>query len=195
MDKIILTDVDGVLLDWETAFEEYAEARGYAFNENKRIVYSMGAQLGISHEEAGKLISDFNHSEEFGRIAPYQDSVEYVKRFKDEGWKFIAITTAGEHPDTWPLRRKNLDDVFGAGAIDELYVLPLNGDKGVELVKYRDSGLFWLEDKPSNAELGYKYGLRPLLMSTFHNRGYEGGVWRVNTWKEIYGIINDYTVS
>ena len=93
------------------------------------------------------------------------------------------------------MRRKNLDAVFGAGAIDELYVLPLNGDKGVELVKYQDSGLFWLEDKPSNAELGYKYGLRPLLMSTFHNRGYEGGVWRVNTWKEIYGIINDYTVS
>lgn len=191
MDKIILTDVDGVLLDWETTFEEYAEARGYAFNEKKRIVYSMGAQLGISHEEAFKLISGFNHSEEFGCITPYQDSVEYVKRFKDEGWRFIAITTAGEHPDTWSLRRKNLDAVFGEGAIDELYVLPLNGDKGVELVKYKDSGLFWLEDKPSNAVLGYQYGLKPLLMSTFHNQDYTGDVQRVNTWKEIYRIIND----
>ncbi len=194
MDKIILTDVDGVLLDWETAFERYAIARGYAFNENKRIVYSMGVQLGIPDEEARKLISDFNHSPEFGRIEPYRDSVEYVKRFKGEGWRFVAITTAGEHPDTWPLRRKNLDDVFGPGAIDELYVLPLNGDKGVELVKYRDSGLFWLEDKPSNAVLGYQYGLRPLLMSTFHNQGYNGGVWRVNTWRDIYRTIND-TVS
>jgi hypothetical protein len=194
VDKIILTDCDSVLLDWETAFEEYAEARGYAFNENKRIVYSMGAQLGIGHEEAGKLISGFNHSPEFGAIKPYRDSVEYVKRFKDEGWRFIAITTAGEHPDTWPLRRKNLDDVFGVGAIDELYVLPLNGDKGVELVKYKDSGLFWLEDKPSNAVLGYQYGLKPLLMSTFHNQSYNGSVKRVNTWEEIYRIIND-TVS
>jgi uncharacterized HAD superfamily protein len=194
VDKIILTDVDGVLLDWETAFEEYAESKGYAFNENKRIVYSMGAQLGITHEEAFKLISGFNHSEEFGRIGPWLDSVEYVKRFKDEGWKFVAITTAGEHPDTWPLRRKNLDAVFGAGAIDELYVLPLNGDKGVELVKYKDSGLFWLEDKPSNAVLGYQYGLNPLLMSTFHNQGYVGGVPRVNNWEEIYKIIND-TIS
>lgn len=194
MDKIILTDVDGVLLDWETAFEEYAIARGYAFNENKRIVYSMGAQLGIASEEAYKLISGFNHSEEFGEIKPYRDSLEYVKRFKDEGWQFIAITTAGEHPDTWPLRRKNLDAVFGKDAIDGLYVLPLNGDKGVELVKYKDSGLFWLEDKPSNAVLGFQYGLRPLLMSTFHNQGYNGSVKRVNTWEEIYRIIND-TVS
>lgn len=195
MDKIILTDVDGVLLDWETAFEEYAIARGYAFNENKRIVYSMEAQLGISQEEASKLIGSFNSSDEFGRIAPWRDSVEYIKRFKDEGWKFVAITTAGEHPDTWPLRRANLDAVFGAGAIDELYVLPLHGDKGVELVKYKDSGLFWIEDKPSNAVLGYQYGLRPLLMSTFHNQGYNGGVWRVNTWKDIYRIINDSIIS
>ena len=194
MDKIILTDVDGVLLDWETAFEEYAIAQGYVFNENQRIVYSMGEQLGIGHEEASKLIGAFNHSEEFGRIAPFRDSIEYIKRFKDEGWRFIAITTAGEHPDTWSLRRANLNAVFGTDAIDELYVLPLHGDKGVELVKYKDSGLFWIEDKPSNAVLGYQYGLRPLLMSTAHNRGYHGGVWRVNTWNDIYRIIND-TVS
>lgn len=194
MDKIILTDVDGVLLDWETAFEEYAIARGYAFNENKRIVYSMGVQLGITDEEARKLITNFNHSVEFGNIKPWRDSVEYIKRFKDEGWRFVAITTAGEHPYTWPLRKANLDAVFGTDAIDELYVLPLNGDKGIELVKYKDSGLFWIEDKPSNAVLGYQYGLNPLLMDTFHNRTYNGSVKRVNTWKEIYRIIND-TVS
>lgn len=191
MKKIILVDCDGVLLDWETAFEAYAEARGYVFNQNQRIVYGMDQQLGITREEAFELISGFNHSAEFEHIAPYRDSVEYVKQFKDEGWKFIAITTAGEHPDTWPLRRKNLDAVFGQGAIDELYVLPLAGDKGVELVKYQDSGLFWIEDKPSNAILGYQYGLRPLLMSANHNHGYCGGVWRVNTWKDIYRIIND----
>lgn len=194
MDKIILTDVDGVLLDWETAFEHYAIAQGYTFNENKRVVYSMDAQLGITQQEASKLIGDFNHSVAFGNIAPWRDSVEYVKRFKDKGWKFVAITTAGEHPDTWPLRRKNLDAVFGAGVIDKLHVLPLHGDKGVELVKYRDSGLFWIEDKPSNAVLGYQYGLNPLLMNTLHNERYLGGAPRVNTWKDIYRIIND-TVS
>lgn len=194
MDKIILTDVDGVILDWETAFEQYVEARGFVFNEKKRVVYGMDEQLGITQQEASNLIGDFNHSKEFGRIAPFRDSVEYIKRFKDEGWKFVAITTAGEHPDTWPLRRKNLDTVFGTGAIDELYVLPLHGDKGVELVKYANSRLFWIEDKPSNAVLGYQYGLRPLLMSTAHNHGYHGGVWRVNTWNDIYRTIND-TVS
>jgi uncharacterized HAD superfamily protein len=194
VDKIILTDVDGVILDWETAFEQYVEARGFVFNEKKRVVYGMDEQLGITQKEASKLIGDFNHSEEFGCIAPFRDSVEYIKRFKDEGWKFVAITTAGEHPDTWPLRRKNLDTVFGVGAIDELYVLPLHGDKRVELVKYANSRLFWIEDKPSNAVLGYQYGLRPLLMSSAHNRGYHGGVWRVNTWNDIYRIIND-TVS
>lgn len=188
MDKVLLTDVDGVLVDWETAFEDYVIKRGYSFNENKRIVYSMGAQLGISHEEAYNLISGFNHSEEFGNLLPLRDSVEYITKLHNEGWHIIAITTAGEHPETWPLRRQNLDKVFGKNVINELYVLPLHGDKSIELVKYRD--LYWIEDKPSNAELGYKYNLKPLLMDGLHNRNYTGRVPRVNIWEEIYRIIN-----
>lgn len=190
MDKILLTDVDGVLVDWETAFEDYVIKRGYSFNENRRIVYSMGAQLGISHEDAFNLISRFNQSEEFGKLLPLRDSVEYIKRLHSEGWYIVAITTAGEHPDTWGLRRKNLDEVFGVDVINELYVLPLHGDKGMELVKHKDQGLYWIEDKPSNAELGYNYGLKPLLMDGLHNRNYTGVVPRVNTWEEIYRIIN-----
>jgi 5'(3')-deoxyribonucleotidase len=194
VDKIILTDVDGVLLDWEISFEQYVTNLGYVFDPNKKTVYDISEQLNITRDEGTQLISDFNHSSQFEFISSFRDSVEYVQRFKNEGWKFIAITTAGEHPDTWPLRRKNLDAVFGAGTIEQLYVLPLHGDKGVQLVNYRDSGFYWIEDKPSNAELGYKYGLRPLLMDNLHNKNYNGWVRRVNTWEEIHRIINDPTI-
>lgn len=194
VNRILLTDCDGVLLDWEAKFETFATRLGYKFKDNYANTYSIGEQLGVSHEVSHDLIAKFNASSDFESITPWRDSVNGIARLKAEGWKIIIITTAGLHPWTYGLRRSNLDRVFGEGAIDELYVLELHSDKGVELEKYKDSGLYWVEDKPSNAELGLKYGLKPLLMNNPHNSSYTGGLTRVNNWEDIYNIINDTTI-
>jgi uncharacterized HAD superfamily protein len=189
-EKILLTDCDGVLLDWEAKFETFARRLGYRFKDNYINTYSIGEQLGISHEESHKLIARFNCGSDFESLGPWKDSVEGIAQLKTDGWKIIVITTAGLHPWTYGLRLSNLNKMFGEGAIDELYVLELHGDKGQVLKNYQDSGFYWVEDKPSNAELGYKYGLKPLLMNNPHNMSYASNITRVDTWKEIYGIIN-----
>jgi uncharacterized HAD superfamily protein len=191
VDKILLTDCDGVLLDWEAKFEIFALRLGYKFKDNYVNTYSIGEQLGIGHQESHDLIAKFNCSSDFESIPSFKDSVEGIAQLKNEGWKIIVITTAGMHPWTYGLRKSNLDRVFGESVIDELYVLDLHGDKGQILKNYQDTNFFWVEDKPSNAELGYKYGLKPILMNNPHNMSYTGGITRVNTWKEIYGILND----
>lgn len=188
-DKILLTDVDGVLLDWEVKFEKFVLALGYNFKPNHEFMYSISDQIGVSKEQGTELIAKFNRSSDFESIPPYRDSVEGIARLKAEGWRFVAITTAGLSPWTYGLRRDNLDHVFGKDTIDELYILELHGDKGEVLKNYQDSGFYWVEDKPSNAELGYKYGLKPLLMDNLHNRAYVGKVPRIHSWEEIYNII------
>lgn len=185
----MLTDCDGVLLDWEAKFEVFAQRLGYRFKDNYANTYSIGDQLGISHQESHDLIAKFNASSDFESLAPWRDSVTGITKLKGDGWKVIVITTAGLHPWTYGLRKSNLDRVFGDGTIDELYVLELHGDKGIELEKYKDSGFYWIEDKPSNAELGFKYGLRPLLMDNPHNMSYNGNLPRVQSWEDIYNII------
>lgn len=194
MDKILLTDCDGVLLDWETKFRAFTKRLGYQLNEHASNVYNTSAQYGISQEEGSALIAKFNASSDFESLPPFKDSVKYIAKLKSDGWKIVIITTAGTHPWTYGLRKSNLDRVFGAGAIDELHILELHGDKGTVLVNYKDSGLYWIEDKPSNAELGFKYGLHPLLMTNGHNKSYDGTVPRVNSWQEIYKILNDTTI-
>jgi len=188
MDKILLSDIDGVILDWEAKFQTFAIRLGHTFNHKYMHEYSLGKQLGIGHAESLELISKFNSSSDFESLSPWRDSVEGIRKFKDAGYKIIVITTAGSHPWTPGLRRNNLDNVFGKDAIDELYVLGIHHDKGEQLIHYKDSGYFWCEDKPSNAELAYKYGLRPLLMNNPHNMSYTGTVPRVQTWNEIYKI-------
>jgi hypothetical protein len=194
MDKILLTDCDGVLLDWETKFRIFVGRLGYQLKDHASKTYSVSDQYGITPEAGSALIAKFNASSDFETLPPFKDSVEYIARLKNEGWKIIVITTAGTHPWTYGLRKSNLDRVFGQNAIDELYVLPLHGDKGTTLINYKDSGLYWIEDKPSNAELGFKYGLHPLLMTNNHNESYADNVTRVNSWQEIYKILNDTTI-
>jgi hypothetical protein len=189
MEKVLLTDVDGVLLDWEAGFTPWMEQQGYTRKPGTEDQYSVGKIYGVSSEEGTEFIAKFNSSSDFGSLGPWKDSVEYMKRFKAEGWKIITITTAGEHPWTYGLRENNFEKVFGPGVIDEIYILTLHGDKGVQLQNYQDKGYYWVEDKPSNAELGYKYGLKPLLMNNRHNRSYQGAVPRIDNWAQAYKII------
>ena len=190
MDKIILTDCDGVLLDWETAFRVYAERQGYVFDKSHASSYSIGDQYRLTHEQSLDLISRFNHSSDFESLPPWRDAQEVVKQLVSEGWQLVVITTAGTHPWTYGLRMTNLENVFGKDAIRSLHVLPLHGDKGVELIKYKDTGLYWIEDKLSNAELGPWFGLKSILMTAEYNKNYTGPIPRVNNWKDIYRIIN-----
>jgi uncharacterized HAD superfamily protein len=192
-DKIILTDCDGVLLDWETTFAQWIGRQGYKFNPNNDDQYSINARYNIPHGQGSEVVDEFNHSSEFEYLEPWRDAVQYVKQLAADGWRFVVITTAGSHPLTYELRLRNLEKVFGKDVFKSLHVLPLHSNKGVELEKYKDSGLYWIEDKPGNADLGLEYGLRPLLMTAPYNLSYNGAVPRVNNWKEIYSIVTSYS--
>ena len=189
VDKIILTDADGVLLDWELSFDKWINKRGYTFNPGNDNQYSINARYNIPHGNGSDIVEEFNQSDEFGFLEPWRDAVKYVKQLASEGWRFVVITTAGSSPLTYNLRQANLENVFGKDVFKDIHVLTVHGDKGVELVKYKGSGLYWIEDKPSNADLGFKYGLKPLLMTAPYNQSYNGAVMRVNNWKEIYSIV------
>lgn len=191
MDKVILTDCDGVLLDWQTKFDRWVQRQGYRFKENYLGNYGIDEQLSISKSEAHDLIARFNRGSDFESLGPWRDSVEVVQRLHGQGWRFVVITTAGLHPWTYGLRQRNLDRVFGEGVISELHILELHGDKSITLKDFANTNCLWIEDKPSNAELGYKFGLRPLLMNTTFNLTSATTVPRVNNWTEIEAMLND----
>ena len=51
---------------------------------------------------------------------------------------------------------------------------------------------YWIEDKPVNAVLGLKFGLRPILITHPYNKDFKvpEGVIRANDWKDIFDIIH-----
>lgn len=191
--RIILTDVDGVLLDWEYSFDVYLRTHGFNQVEGGNLKYDIGKRYGIDREQGKKLIKIFNESAHIGFLPPLRDAMYYVKRLHEEhGFVFHAITSLSSNPDAQELRKMNLRKLFGGTAFEKFVILETGADKDEALEPYRDSGLWWVEDKIINCQAGTKLGLRSLLMEHGHNMNYEDpNIPRVRNWKEIYTLITD----
>lgn len=187
--KIILTDADGVLLDWEYAFDVWMTQHG--FNKRDAMKYNIGARYGIDNDQGRRLIKIFNESAHMGFLPPLRDAMYYVKRLHEEhGYVFHCITSLTKDENACELRRLNLKKLFGKTAFERFVFLDTGADKDEALEEYRDSGLYWIEDKIVNCQVGNKLGLKSLLVEHGHNMNYvDNNIPRVKNWKEIYQII------
>ena len=187
--KIILTDCDGVVMNWEYAFCCWLEQRGYTQIENGNWEYDIAKRFGISRNEAIKHVITFNESAAMGFLPALRDAMYYVKRLHEEhGYVFRCITSLSLDKNAYKLRKMNLEKLFGKTAFEELVCLDTGADKDEALEPYRDSGLYWIEDKMTNAVLGQELGLKSILIEHGFNMNDEvpEGMTKVVNWKEIY---------
>ena len=188
--KIILVDCDGVLLDWEWAFAVWMEEHGFSKKEGYQFEYDIGIRYGIGKEQGSKLIKIFNESAAIGFLPPLRDAMYYVKRLHEEhGYIFHCITSLSTDINAKKLREMNLQKLFGKTAFDRVVCLGTGADKNYALEEYANSGLWWIEDKPENADVGYNMGLKSILVEHGHNMHHECPYPVVKNWREIYDII------
>jgi len=189
-DKLILTDGDGVLLDWEWAFRAWMSERGYEFNQAGKISYALHQHYyDLAPDDVGKLCRIFNETAAIGFLGPVRDSVHYVRRlYEEHSYRFRVITSVSLDPRVKQLREMNLRQLYG-NAIESVICLDVNADKTPELIRYRDSGLWWIEDKTENADVGHSLGLRSILIEHGHNMNHECPYPKVKNWSEIYQLI------
>lgn len=189
-EKVILVDCDGVLLDWEYAFDYWMCRHGYT--KPNEDVYDMAIAYDMPKDEIKRLIRMFNESAAIRKLPPLHDAMKYVKKLHEEhGYIFHAITSLSNDQYAQHLRTKNLRELFGDTAFEKYVYLDTGADKDEELAVYKDTGCYWVEDKPENAEEGLKNGLTSILMAHSHNADYTGKAIRVQNWKEIYDLIVD----
>jgi FMN phosphatase YigB (HAD superfamily) len=205
--RIILTDVDGVLLEWEQHFTEWMLQRSYYENEvgegyigkkiypyklldDKQNTYEMAERFGLTKTEIRKEIREFNKSAWMGTQCPIQDSQTWVKLLAAEGWTFIPITSQTSDTAAQLLRKKRLGELFGDHIFTNYHILDTGADKDSALAEFHNTGLYWVEDKPKNALAGLNYGLKPILIDHEYNRDFDHPeITRVNNWKEIHKLV------
>ena len=188
MDKRIILDCDGVLLDWAYAFDVWMVEHGYSKISNTNQYYDQTRRYGISQVEAVSQIKRFNESGCVGFIPAFRDSVEYVTKLSELGWKFEVISCLDKDKYAQKLRQKNLLHLFGD--VFDFIDCALDFTVGKEqylLDRYKGKNYYWIEDSVDHAESGKRVGLNSIVMDHPYNKEWDGP--RVKNWKDIYQII------
>jgi uncharacterized HAD superfamily protein len=200
--RIILTDVDGVLLEWEHHFTKWMlqrtlfDERGARYHPHRLLpdkenTYEMAERFGVTKTEIRKHIREFNRSAWMGTQRPMLESQTWVKLLAAEGWTFIPITSQTSDIPAQQLRKRRLGELFGEHVFINYHILGTGADKDSALAEFHNTGLYWVEDKPNNAVAGLKYGLKPILIDHPYNRDFDHpDVIRVSNWKEIHQILS-----
>ena len=186
--KVILTDCDGVLLAWEDAFHQWMKSKGFTIKEE--AIYDISKSFGIPKTLGKKLVKEFNESAWMGFLPAFKDARSGVAKLVEHGWQFIVITSLSLDPKAQMLRVSNLKNIFGKNVLIDVVCLDTGADKDEALEKFKDTEMWYIEDKPINAETGLKYGLKPILIEHEHNKEHEeDGIEYAFDWEEILNII------
>jgi hypothetical protein len=193
LDRLILTDCDGVCLDWEYAFNVWMQEHGFTEVEGSKLSYDMSIRYNIAKEQVRKLIKIFNESAAIGFLPAQRDAMFYIKRLHEEhGFRFHAITSLSLDPNAQKLREMNLHKLFGPTAFERIVCLDTGAHKDEALEEYEGTGCWWIEDKPENADVGHNMGLKSILVEHGHNMHLQCPYPIVKNWREIYHIITNY---
>ena len=191
MSKIIGIDVDGVLLKWEEAFDDFMAGQGLTKKDHGhfdlRIHYPE-----VPAEALNTYISVFNESAYMRYLEPMDGAVEYVTKLAEEGYRFSVVTSQTLNKVANRAREDNLKEVFG-DVFEDFTFLETGQGKYFALQKF-DMETIWIDDKPDNVESGKVLGLVPILLDLPHNRSYNNkqmNIQRANSWKDIYDIIKE----
>lgn len=195
MKKIILTDADGVLVKWEAGFELFMVEKGYPRVANTEKEYSISLRHGITNKQAMEFVKEFNESKDIASLHSFADSVEYVRKLADLGFRFTVVTSISSHPDAKKYRTENLINLFG-DVFDEIHCIEQGASKANILTNWADTGYFWIEDHMRQAEAGHEVGLKTILIQHPYNEHYKTDLFPTvsfeNPWKEIYSIITKH---
>ena len=191
MSKIIGVDVDGVLLKWEEAFDDFMTGQGLTKKDQGHFDLRKHYP-DVPAEALNTYISVFNESAYMRYLEPMDGAVEYVTKLAEEGYKFSVITSQTLNKVANRAREDNLKEVFG-DVFEDFTFLETGQGKYFALQKF-DMGTIWIDDKPDNVESGKVLGLVPILLDLPHNRSYNNkqmNIQRANSWKDIYDIIKE----
>lgn len=197
----IVTDIDGVCLDYVEGFIEWVEEEyGWTINpQSERDTYNMSSWFHkaepiadntrgmhfkfMNTEEFIRLITEFNNYPRC--LKPIKDSQEALAALKAQGHTIIALSSFGGSHATQEFRKAYLRVLF-PGVFDDIILLDLGACKKEALAELNAD--YFIEDHKDHAETGAGLGIFTFLIRTSYNKGAQD-VCHVEGWWSIEGVI------
>lgn len=186
--KYILTDLDNTLLSFGPHFEDWAERAGYRIQRGViDKTYALEDMFLDPIEFEDMFNSFFACDYTMGNFPALANTVEPIKRLKEQGFQFVGVTACNPRTGLAELRHENLKNLFGFD-FEEVFVTGYSLPKSEVLKNYPAS--YWVEDNIRHAIEGAELGHTVFLIDQCYNQCEEGPFTRVNDWVEIEAIIN-----
>jgi uncharacterized HAD superfamily protein len=182
---VLLTDVDGVILDWVKTFGEFAVSKGFKLNMPHPTSWEMNEWFGATTEQIRALITEMNSSEIFERIPAFTDAQKVLPQLAEK-YDLVAITSCSNDPITHQRRVKNLELVDVK--FKEVHCLNFNESKKTLLKEYPTT--LWVEDRFEGAESGVETGHKSFLINRSYNlHQHHAKIVKVDSWHQIQALL------
>jgi HAD superfamily hydrolase (TIGR01509 family) len=188
--KIIVLDVDGVLLDWLSPFKQWMEGLGYSLQEPHG--YNLMEAYSIDKSQLSKLKRHFNDSETIRSLPALPGAKEALMKLKALGYQLCVLTKLSSSLQSQSRRKLNLNDHFGLKLFERINILDVEDSKEYSLKELASNypNAWIIEDAPENIALSEKAGLKPILFEHDYNLTTDC-VYRINHWDKIDALIVD----
>jgi hypothetical protein len=190
--KVILTDVDGTLLDFAGPFQSWMENLGFTPRCHLYRTYGISDVFDCTIDEKVREISRFSEADEFGFLQPILGAHTVIRSLREAGWHIVAITASHVSEASCARRRANLKALFDIEPYDVFFAgntIPKSA------ILHRFGPSLWVEDSPFHLMEGVDAGHHSFLIDKPYNRDAvlsNALVTRVNNWFDIEQWINTY---
>lgn len=180
MNKTIIVDVDGVILDYHKGIIE-------AYEDHYIDCPNPTDLLDVFSPTVGKgFIALFNQTTKFSELEPYREADVFLKRLYDQGFTINLITACGDSLNTQQLRLDNLHNVFG-DIFNEITMVGLGKSKYEYLKGFTETNFVYVDDSYDHYLDAESLGLDAIMMETEFNKHFD--TKKVKNWKDLYEYI------
>ena len=148
--SFLLSDLDGVYVDWTTGFTKYMASIGHIAKHANPTVFTM-QDIFPQLEKPWLHIRDYQQSEFYAKVKPYDIEI-------------IAITSCGLEPETVRMRK---EFVAAQGVFSDLFMLDMGASKTDVLKKFSNAA--FIDDQEHVALEGVNAGHLSLLKTMPYN--------------------------
>lgn len=173
--KLILTDIDDTLLDFNETFLNHIGVECDTIGEAYSFIDM------IQDRDVDALITSFQQSEHFDSLKSLPWAKEGLTELYLDGYRFIGITAVENTPEMVMRRSQNLYREFGF-EFEDVICVGVNGSKEEALKRFERT--VWVDDHPAHYETGSRYHDSFLMKNRF-NRHYHSTMRGVDDWRDI----------
>lgn len=194
----VITDVDGVLLDWFYGFEQWiTNIKGVKpVHATAPSMYSLQDKYPLTQQEIVEHIAEFNSSKYFGELLAVRGAESYfcsMLSHRNMKWSWLSCGAVDDkETECLEMRKQNLRKRFHREIPGIL--LPMSAKKLTCLAAYSElfgEDMVFIEDSLSHAMDAVKMGIKTVLLDYPYNQQQKDPylLYRAKNWKEIYEFL------